>query len=104
MLTDRRYQDVMNQIINERAEERAQVIIDESRGYISGRVIVDGHDVMIQVEGRPDNYELIKVFPEETIEIENRGKYHSISEADAVHTMSSDGWPLYAGCLGRIKR
>ena len=104
MIKDKRYRDLRNRMTHEKAEERAQIIMNEVRGYISGRVIVEGSDVLIQVEGRPHNYEMIKVFPGEKIEIKNRGKYHSISEADAVHTMSSDGWPLYAGCLGRIKR
>lgn len=98
------FAEVLSQVIAEQAQEEEQRQADQRSGYITGRLIVDSNQVSLQVESRPQNYELIRLFPGDEIEIQNRSKFIKISEEDAIQTMSTDGFPLYAGCYARVKR
>lgn len=67
-------------------------------GYTLGTLIVDGDTVSLET-GRGE------IVLDETyvIEVYGDGKYHPITYDKARNTMSSDGWPLYAGLEARVK-
>jgi hypothetical protein len=74
---------------------------DIAGGYIVGTLVIENGKVYVQ----KDNGELIEITPKQSIEVYNEGdrKYVKISYEDAVTTMSSDGWPLFAGLDVRVK-
>ncbi|BBW97262.1 hypothetical protein ACPVTF_03995 [Geobacillus icigianus] len=63
-----------------------------------GTLIVDGGTVSLET-GRGE------IVLDETyvIEVYSDGKYHPITYDQARSTISSDGWPLYAGLEARVK-
>lgn len=67
--------------------------------YTLGTLIVDGDTVLLETK----NCEIVL---DETyaIEVYGDGKYHPITFDQAKNTMSSDGWPLYAGLEARVKK
>lgn len=67
-------------------------------GYTLGTLIVDGGKVSLETK----NGEIVL---DETYRIEVLGgdEYHQITYDQARNTMSSDGWPLYAGLEARVK-
>ncbi|MGG3841852.1 hypothetical protein [Anoxybacillus kestanbolensis] len=67
--------------------------------YTLGTLIVDGGKVALETKSG-------EIVLDETyvIEVYNDGKYHPITYDKARNTMSSDGWPLYAGLEARVKK
>jgi hypothetical protein len=74
---------------------------DIAGGYIVGTLVIENGKAYVQ----KDNGELIEITPKQSIEVYNEGdrKYVKISYEDAVTTMSTDGWSLFAGLDVRVK-
>ncbi|GIN58480.1 hypothetical protein J8TS2_27990 [Lederbergia ruris] len=67
-----------------------------------GRLIVyTGDCAFLEVE---DSDEIIILDDTYKIEVLNDTEWVSITYEQAVHTLSSDGWPLYAGLTARIRK
>ena len=67
--------------------------------YTLGTLIIDGDTVSLETKHGEivlDETYVIEVFDGE--------KYHPITYDKARNTMSSDGWPLYAGLEARAKK
>lgn len=67
--------------------------------YTLGTLIVDGDIVSLETKHGEivlDESYVIEVFGGE--------KYHPVTYDKARNTMSSDGWPLYAGLEARVKK
>lgn len=70
-------------------------------GYIVGTLVIENDKACVQ----KDNGELTEITPKQSIEVYNEGErqYVPVTYEDAITTMSSDGWPLYAGLDVRVK-
>lgn len=66
--------------------------------YTLGRLIVDGDKAIVQTDDR-----IITLNKTFKIEIIKNYEYVPITY-NQVFTLSTDGWPLLAGCQVRIKR
>lgn len=67
--------------------------------YTLGTLIVDGDTVSLETK-----HGEIVLDESYVIEVYGDGKYHPITFDQAKNTMSSDGWPLYAGLEARVKK
>ncbi|MBB6176415.1 MULTISPECIES: hypothetical protein [Anoxybacillus] len=67
--------------------------------YTLGTLIVDGDTVSLETKNGE-----IKLDETYIIEVFDGEKYHPITYDKARNTMSSDGWPLYAGLEARAKK
>jgi hypothetical protein len=74
---------------------------DIAGGYITCTLVIDNGEAYVQ----KDNGELIEITPKQSIEVYSEGdrKYVKISYEDVITTMSTDGWPLFAGLDVRVK-
>jgi hypothetical protein len=73
---------------------------DIAGGYIVGTLVIENGKVYVQ----KDNGELTEITPQQSIEVYCEGDgYTRVTYEDAVTTMSSDGWPLFAGLDVRVK-
>lgn len=96
----RTYAEIMSQIKAEEAQEQEQRQADQRSGYITGRLVVDGNKVEIH---QSDSL-IYHAYSNAVIQVKNDDRFIPITHHEAVHTMSTDGWPLYAGKYARIKR
>ena len=86
-------------MLNDHIKQTVRTIDAFLERYTLGTLIVDGDTVSLET-GRGE------IVLDETyvIEVYNDGKYHPITYDQARNTMSSDGWPLYAGLGARVKK
>jgi hypothetical protein len=67
--------------------------------YTLGTLIVDGDTVSLETK----HCEIV-LDESYVIEVFAGNQYHTITYDQARNTMSSDGWPLYAGLEARVKK
>ncbi|MEK4495127.1 hypothetical protein [Ureibacillus sp. FSL W8-0352] len=67
--------------------------------YTLGTLIVDGDTVSLETK-----HGEIVLDESYVIEVFAGNQYHTITYDQARNTMSSDGWPLYAGFEARVKK
>lgn len=73
---------------------------DIAGGYIVGTLVIENGKAYVQ----KDDGQFIEITPQQSIEVYRDGSgYVSVTYEDAVTTMSSDGWPLYASLDVRVK-
>lgn len=75
-------------------------LIDRMDGYDVGTLIIEGDRVsLMNVD------DTIKpVTNAHTIDVLNGREYVTITPHDAIHTLTREGWPLYAGLYARIRK
>lgn len=79
--------------------EHLKETADRVAGYTTGRLIVEGGVVTLQL----DTSALLSITDAQTIEVRNDSEYVRITLEQALSVSSVEGWPLYAGLYARIK-
>lgn len=69
-------------------------------GYTLGTLIVEGGQAFLEFS----NGEYMPLNDNYQIEVINDNNNHPISCQQAINTLSTDGWSLYAGLTARVKR
>jgi hypothetical protein len=74
---------------------------DITSGYIVGTLVIENGKAYVSKE----NGEEIEITPQQSIEVYSEGErqYVPVTYEAAVNTMSTDGWPLFAGLDVRVK-
>jgi hypothetical protein len=74
---------------------------DIAGGYAVGTLVIENGKAYVQ----KDDGEIIEITPEQSIEVfrDEPREYICITYEEAINTMTSDGWPLYAGLDVRVK-
>lgn len=85
-------------MLNDHIKRTTREIDAFLENYTIGTLIVDGDTVSLEAKSG-------EILLDETyvIEVFAGGKYHQITYDQARSTISSDGWPLYAGLEARVK-
>lgn len=68
--------------------------------FTLGILIVDDGQAYLQL----DIGELITLDESFEIEVINGNEYHPVTYDEAVNTISTDGWSLYAGLKAKVKK
>lgn len=86
-------------MLNDHIKQTVRTIDAFLERYTLGTLIVDGDTVSLETKNS-------EILLDETyvIEVLSGEKYHPITYDQARNTMSSDGWPLYAGLEARVKK
>jgi hypothetical protein len=86
-------------MLNDHIKRTVRTIDEFLENYTLGTLIVDGDTVSLETKSGE-----IVLDESYVIEVFAGGKYHPITYDKARNTMSSDGWPLYAGLEARVKK
>lgn len=86
-------------MLNDHIKQTVRTIDAFLERYTLGTLIVYGGKVALETKSG-------EIVLDETYHIEVLGgdEYHQITYDQARNTMSSDGWPLYAGLEARVKK
>jgi hypothetical protein len=86
-------------MLNDHIKRTVRTIDAFLENYTLGTLIVDGDTVSLETK----NGEIV-LDESYVIEVFDGEKYHQITYDQARSTISSDGWPLYAGLKARVKK
>jgi hypothetical protein len=86
-------------MLNDHIKQTVRTIDAFLERYTLGTLIVDGDTVSLETK-----HGEIVLDESYVIEVFAGNQYHTITYDQARNTMSSDGWPLYAGFEARAKK